>query len=107
VTVIDLPLAVVDRGETMIVKTPSAPCAQSDPDAWFPEKGETPTWAKRICARCDVRALCLANALWMEDAGVEVYGVWGGLSIAERRRLTLEERQAVFEHARELRRVAA
>ena len=37
--------------------------------------------AKRICARCEVRAECLDYALDTR----EPYGVWGGLTESERR----------------------
>lgn len=63
------------------------PCSQADADAWFPEKGESTANAKRICAGCDVRTTCLEWALEHN----EKFGVWGGLSELERRRL-LEQR---------------
>lgn len=59
-------------------------CAEVDPDMWFPEKGGTTHEAKRICGRCPIRAECLEGAL----ARGERFGVWGGLSERERRRLT-------------------
>lgn len=58
-------------------------CLQTDPEAFFPEKGDSLRDAKRICASCDVAAQCLAYA--MEND--EQYGIWGGLSAIERRRL--------------------
>jgi len=58
-------------------------CAQTDPELFFPEKGGSVREAKAVCARCPVRAQCLAHAL----AHGERYGVWGGLSEPERRRL--------------------
>ena len=58
-------------------------CAQTDPELFFPEKGGSVREAKRVCAACPVRAQCLAHAL----AHGERYGVWGGLSEPERRRL--------------------
>ena len=58
-------------------------CAQTDPEVFFPEKGGSVREAKAVCARCPVRAQCLAHAL----AHGERYGVWGGLSEPERRRL--------------------
>lgn len=58
-------------------------CAQTDPEEFFPEKGGSTRQAKQICARCDVRAECLETAL----ATDEHYGIWGGLSERERRRL--------------------
>lgn len=59
-------------------------CAQTDPEAFYPEKGESTREAKQICASCEVRAECLTYAL----DNNERYGVWGGLSERERRRLT-------------------
>ena len=58
-------------------------CAQTDPEAFFPEKGGTTREAKRICSGCEVRAECLEYAL----ANDERFGIWGGLSERERRRL--------------------
>ncbi|AWH14459.1 hypothetical protein HWB60_gp060 [Mycobacterium phage TChen] len=59
-------------------------CAQVDVgDMFFPGKGESAKPAKRICARCEVRAECLEFAL----ANREHYGVFGGLSERERRPL--------------------
>jgi WhiB family redox-sensing transcriptional regulator len=58
-------------------------CAEVDPEAFFPEKGESTRAAKSICRRCLVRVECLRSAL----ANDERFGVWGGLSDRERRRL--------------------
>ncbi|MFN2495246.1 MAG: WhiB family transcriptional regulator [Pseudonocardiaceae bacterium] len=58
-------------------------CAQTDPEAFFPEKGGSTREAKRICLGCEVRAECLEYAL----AHDERFGIWGGLSERERRRL--------------------
>ncbi|HTW20196.1 MAG TPA: WhiB family transcriptional regulator [Mycobacteriales bacterium] len=58
-------------------------CAQTDPEAFFPEKGGSTREAKRVCSRCDVRGECLEYAL----AHDERFGIWGGLSERERRRL--------------------
>jgi len=58
-----------------------ARCAETDPEIFFPEKGESVRPAKRVCAGCEVRAECLQDAL---DRG-ERFGVWGGLSERERR----------------------
>ena len=56
-------------------------CAQTDPEAFFPEKGGSSRDAKRICARCEVKAECLDYALTRDIR----YGIWGGLSERERR----------------------
>ncbi len=58
-------------------------CAQTDPEAFFPEKGGSTREAKRICLGCEVRDECLEYAL----AHDERFGIWGGLSERERRRL--------------------
>ncbi len=58
-------------------------CAQTDPEAFFPEKGGSTREAKRICLGCEVRGECLEYAL----AHDERFGIWGGLSERERRRL--------------------
>src|SRR5271165_2328567 len=58
-------------------------CAQTDPEAFFPEKGGSTREAKKICLGCEVRAECLDYAL----AHDERFGIWGGLSERERRRL--------------------
>ena len=58
-------------------------CAQTDPEEFFAEKGGTTKIAKQICGACEVRTQCLSHAL----ANDERYGVWGGLSERERRRL--------------------
>jgi len=38
-------------------------CAQTDPEAFFPEKGGSTREAKRVCRGCEVRAECLDYAL--------------------------------------------
>lgn len=58
-------------------------CAQTDPEAFFPEKGGSTREAKKICLSCEVRSECLDYAL----AHDERFGIWGGLSERERRRL--------------------
>ena len=58
-------------------------CAQTDPEAFFPEKGGSTREAKRVCLSCEVRVKCLDWAL----ANNERFGIWGGLSERERRRV--------------------
>ncbi|AKK10515.1 WhiB family transcriptional regulator [Corynebacterium uterequi] len=58
-------------------------CAQTDPEAFFPEKGGSTREAKRICQACAVRDECLEFALEHDQR----FGVWGGLTDRERRRL--------------------
>lgn len=58
-------------------------CAQTDPEAFFPEKGGSTREAKKICLGCPVRLECLQFALDHHER----FGIWGGLSERERRRL--------------------
>jgi WhiB family redox-sensing transcriptional regulator len=58
-------------------------CAETDPEAFFPEKGGSTREAKRICTGCEVRAECLEYALEHDER----FGIWGGLSERERRKL--------------------
>jgi WhiB family redox-sensing transcriptional regulator len=58
-------------------------CAETDPEAFFPEKGGSTREAKRVCSVCEVRVECLEYAL----ANDERFGIWGGLSERERRRV--------------------
>lgn len=60
-----------------------AKCLSADPDTFFPEKGGSTREAKRICAMCDVRQQCLEFAL----SNDERFGIWGGMSERERRKL--------------------
>ncbi len=70
--------------------TLSALCAQSDPDAWFPEGQEDFDAPMRICRRCTVRAECLDLAMSIESKAPHHrgrYGIWGGLSPRQRHNL--------------------
>ncbi|BFM24195.1 MULTISPECIES: WhiB family transcriptional regulator [Microbacterium] len=58
-------------------------CSQTDPEAFFPEKGGSTRDAKRICTSCDVKTECLEYALQNDER----FGIWGGLSERERRKL--------------------
>jgi len=58
-------------------------CAQTDPEAFFPEKGGSTRDAKRVCGVCPVREECLQYAMDNDER----FGIWGGLSERERRRL--------------------
>lgn len=58
-------------------------CTQTDPEAFFPQKGGTTRPAKKVCTDCEVTAECLAWAL----ANDERWGIWGGLSEGQRRQI--------------------
>jgi WhiB family redox-sensing transcriptional regulator len=85
-TVIDIGLGDI-VGEVMEWQE-RALCAQTDPEAFFPEKGGSTREAKRICSGCEVRLECLEYAL----ANDERFGIWGGMSERERRK---QRRRAV------------
>lgn len=62
---------------------------------WYDDGEADPELARAFCDRCPVRARCLAEALDFE-AGVAVsgrYGVWAGLTAAQR--ISVEKRNAV------------
>lgn len=63
--------------------TRDALCPQTDPDAFYPDKGNSSAEAKQVCVMCPVRRECLEFALDHDER----YGVWGGLSRPQRRRL--------------------
>ncbi|WP_326642817.1 WhiB family transcriptional regulator [Streptosporangium sp. NBC_01755] len=54
-----------------------------DPELWFPEKGGPTREGKQVCRGCEVRSQCLEYAL----ENHERFGIWGGLSERERRRI--------------------
>jgi WhiB family redox-sensing transcriptional regulator len=60
-----------------------AVCAQTDPEAFYPDKGGSTSAAKRTCLSCDVRTECLQYAI----TNNERFGVWGGKSERERRKM--------------------
>ncbi len=66
-------------------------CAETDPEAFFPEKGGSTREAKRVCVGCAVRMECLEYALENDER----FGIWGGLSERERRRLRLQRRETL------------
>jgi WhiB family redox-sensing transcriptional regulator len=60
-----------------------ANCLGVDPDLFFPERGASTREAKGVCRGCVVREECLEYAL----VNGEKFGIWGGLSERERRRI--------------------
>ena len=78
-----LPIFGEPDDDTVLGWQDRALCAQTDPEAFFPEKGGSTREAKRVCTGCEVRAECLEYAL----ANDERFGIWGGLSERERRKL--------------------
>ena len=60
-----------------------ANCLGVDPDLFFPERGASTREAKEVCRGCIVREDCLEYAL----QNGEKFGIWGGMSERERRRI--------------------
>ena len=75
---VDIVLETVDRSWQR-----QANCMGVDPDLFFPERGASTREAKEVCRGCVVRADCLEYAL----ANGEKFGIWGGLSERERRKI--------------------
>ena len=63
--------------------TEEANCKGADADIFFPERGASTRKAKSICRACSVQEDCLEFAI--ENS--EKFGIWGGLSERERRRI--------------------
>lgn len=68
----------------------AAECTGADLDTFFPTRGEDTGKAKAICASCCVRLECLAYAIDND----EHFGIWGGRSERERRRMRRLARKA-------------
>lgn len=66
-----------------------ANCLGVDPDLFFPERGASTREAKEVCRGCVVKQDCLEFAL----ANGEKFGIWGGLSERERRKLRRKQRE--------------
>jgi WhiB family redox-sensing transcriptional regulator len=60
-----------------------ASCRSADPDLFFPTGDEDGSEALKICSGCPVREDCLE---WALDTRIR-YGIWGGATERERRRL--------------------
>ena len=61
-------------------------CRGADADLFFPERGASTRKAKSICTACEVRVECLEFAI----VSGEKFGIWGGLSERERRKIRKE-----------------
>jgi WhiB family redox-sensing transcriptional regulator len=68
----------------------AANCKGANADLFFPERGASTRTAKGICRECSVRADCLEFAI---TTG-EKFGIWGGMSERERRRVRKERQIA-------------
>lgn len=75
-----------------------ARCRGMGPDVFYPDEDEdvAPEFspriaeAKQICLICPVREICLEHAI----SAREKFGIWGGLTAIERRRLIRRRRRS-------------
>lgn len=58
-------------------------CKETDPEMFFPPSGLSAADARKVCAECPVATRCLEYALTHN----ETFGVWGGVSERDRRKL--------------------
>ena len=75
---------------------PTATVPHRPPSLFFPSDGVGVDVARRICADCPVKDLCLEYALTNRID----HGVWGGCSERERRRILKRRRQEAEAAAR-------
>ncbi len=68
-----------------------ANCLGVEPNLFYPERGASTREAKEVCRGCAVRDNCLEYAI---DNG-EKFGIWGGLSERERRRVRRQRQVAL------------
>lgn len=79
-----------DAGTDISKRPVGGLCKGTDPDLFYPERGESTRRAKEVCRDCAVREPCLETGL----EGGEKFGIWGGLSERERRRIRRQRAQA-------------
>lgn len=70
-------------------------CRGMDPAIFHPERGETVRPARRICARCPVMVTCGEYAIQAH----EPMGVWGGMTVRERKHERANRARAELEGA--------
>jgi ParB family chromosome partitioning protein len=76
----EIPLLILQTASQVPV-LPGAACAEEeDPRIFFPRHRGEANKAKTVCARCPVRAACLAGA----EAREEESGIWGGRNFGSR-----------------------
>ena len=60
-----------------------ANCKGVDPELFFPKRGESTRVAKEFCSQCKAQEHCLEYSI----LNAEKFGIWGGLSERERRKI--------------------
>lgn len=69
-------------------------CAEIGDELFFPPKGGSYKEGKAVCGKCDVRDQCLAYIMKLETGIDNRFGLYGGLSPNERRRLVRKKTPA-------------
>ncbi len=72
-----------------------ANCLGANEDLFFPDRGASTRTAKQICSECQVRLECLEYAVTRG----EKFGIWGGLSERERRKIRKQRAQEAMKRA--------
>jgi len=87
-------LDITGRARPDLAWQESGACATTGPAdmVWYPGRGKSARYARQICLTCEVRTVCLEYALANNDA----FGVWGGTTEKERRRI-LRDRETTTE----------
>ncbi len=83
------------RSDERLAWQDGANCTGANADLFFPERGASTRTAKGICRECQVREECLEFAI---TTG-EKFGIWGGMSERERRRIRRERQIAAARKA--------
>ena len=76
--------------DTTVSWRDKAACRGSDPDIFYPVNEDDADEAIAICMACPVREPCLEYAL----VARERYGVWGGTTEKDRRRIWRKRRRS-------------
>lgn len=71
------------HANTHIPNAPACAAPGVDPDWWFSDKPADREQARQICVRCPLLHDCRTHALDTR----EQHGIWGGLDVADRRRI--------------------
>lgn len=72
-----------DMGRPLWQKDGKCNSVEYTPDLFFPDRGASTAGAKAVCAGCPVKQQCLEYALM----NGEKFGIWGGESERDRRKI--------------------
>ncbi len=77
---------IFDLGYTLPGFMERGACRGMSPRIFYPERGDDTTYAISVCRSCPVKDECLKHALDEK----ELFGIWGGKTSTQRRRLLAE-----------------